>query len=75
MDGHYDSGTSDRGRGDLVRGRHHRALVDALQEYAEDRDGPARPSFLNYVGNWGLVQLVELSTEEQLKQWVTGHIE
>ncbi len=49
-------------------------LVDALSEYAEDwharlRDAP------NHRPNWSLVQLVDLSSEEDLKRWVTGEIE
>ena len=49
-------------------------LVYALQEYAEDWHGRLGQA-PNHAGNWGLVQLVELSSEEQLKRWVTGHIE
>ncbi len=49
-------------------------LVDALREYAEDWHGRLGQA-PNHSGNWGLVQLVELSTEEQLKQWLTGNIE
>ncbi|HEX4400081.1 MAG TPA: hypothetical protein VHZ98_02010 [Galbitalea sp.] len=49
-------------------------LVCALQEYAEDWHGRLGQA-PNHAGNWSLVQLVELSTEEQLKRWVTGHIE
>lgn len=49
-------------------------LVYALQEYAEDWHGRLGQA-PNHAGNWGLVQLVELSSEEQLKGWVTGNIE
>ena len=49
-------------------------LVYALQEYAEDWHGRLGQA-PNHAGNWSLVQLVELSTDEQLKQWVTGHVE
>lgn len=49
-------------------------LVLALQEYAEDWHGRLGQA-PNHADNWGLVQLVELSTEKQLKRWVTGHIE
>ena len=49
-------------------------LVYALQEYAEDWHGRLGQA-PNHAGNWGLVQLVELSSDEQLKRWVTGHIE
>lgn len=46
-------------------------MVDALREYAADwedhlRDAP------NHRGAWGLVQLVGLSTDEQLAEWLTG---
>ncbi|MBX5484971.1 MAG: prevent-host-death protein [Myxococcaceae bacterium] len=46
-------------------------MIDALREYAEDwqdhlLDAP------NHKDNWGLVQLVELSTDEQLREWLVG---
>ncbi|WP_344503217.1 hypothetical protein [Dactylosporangium maewongense] len=46
-------------------------MVDALREYAEDwqdrlLDAP------NHAGNWGLVQFVGLSTDEQLRDWLVG---
>ncbi|MET7425648.1 hypothetical protein [Dactylosporangium sp. NPDC005555] len=46
-------------------------MVDALREYAvdwQDRllDAP------NHAGNWGLVQLVGLSSDEQLRDWLVG---
>lgn len=49
-------------------------LVYALEEYAEDWHGRLGQA-PNHAGNWSLVQLVELSTEDQLKRWVTEHIE
>jgi hypothetical protein len=49
-------------------------LVHALHEYAEDWHGRLGQA-PNHAGNWGLVQLVELSSDDQLKRWVTGHIE
>ncbi|MEQ1735390.1 MAG: GNAT family N-acetyltransferase [Rhodoglobus sp.] len=49
-------------------------LVLALREYAEDWHGLLDQA-PNHADNWGLVQLVERSTEEQLKRWVTGHLE
>ncbi|WP_034089556.1 prevent-host-death protein [Streptacidiphilus albus] len=46
-------------------------LVDALREYAEDwherlLNAP------NHRDNWGLVQLISLSDNAQLRQWVLG---
>jgi predicted RNase H-like HicB family nuclease len=46
-------------------------MVDALREYAQDwqerlLDAP------NHRDNWGLVQLVSLSDDRQLRDWVVG---
>ena len=46
-------------------------MVDALREYADDwqthlLDAP------NHRSNWALVQLVALSTDEQLRAWLVG---
>ncbi|GAB2496578.1 type II toxin-antitoxin system HicB family antitoxin [Nocardiopsis aegyptia] len=46
-------------------------MVDALREYAEDwqdhlLDAP------DHRGNWGLVQLIVLSDDEQLRHWLVG---
>jgi predicted RNase H-like HicB family nuclease len=46
-------------------------MIEALREYADDwqdhlLDAP------NHRDNWGLVQLIELSTDEQLREWVVG---
>jgi predicted RNase H-like HicB family nuclease len=46
-------------------------MVAALREYAEDwqdrlLDAP------NHAGNWGLVQLVTLSSDGQLRDWLVG---
>ncbi|GHC90663.1 hypothetical protein GCM10007079_37120 [Nocardiopsis terrae] len=46
-------------------------MVDALREYAEDwqdhlLDAP------NHSDNWGLVQLISLSDDEQLRDWLVG---
>lgn len=46
-------------------------MVDALREYAEDwqdrlLDAP------NHRDNWGLVQLISLSDDEQLRDWLAG---
>jgi predicted RNase H-like HicB family nuclease len=47
------------------------AMIDALREYAEDwqdrlLDAP------NHASNWGLVQLVSLSDDMQLRDWLVG---
>ena len=47
-------------------------MIDALREYAEDwqerlLDAP------NHRDNWGLVQLISLSTDDQLRDWLVGH--
>jgi predicted RNase H-like HicB family nuclease len=46
-------------------------MIDALRDYAEDwqdhlLDTP------NHRDNWGLVQLIELSTDDQLRDWLVG---
>jgi predicted RNase H-like HicB family nuclease len=46
-------------------------MILALREYAEDwqerlLDAP------NHANNWGLVQLVSLSTDDQLREWLVG---
>ncbi|NEW30404.1 prevent-host-death protein [Nocardia cyriacigeorgica] len=46
-------------------------LIDALREYAEDWQGGLRTAS-DHTENWGLVQLVELSTDEQLRDWLVG---
>lgn len=46
-------------------------MVVALREYAEDWvDHLGHAS--NHRDNWGLVQLVDLSTDAQLKDWLKG---
>ncbi|MFD4429731.1 prevent-host-death protein [Nocardia sp. NPDC058497] len=47
------------------------AMVDALREYAEDWQDRLRAA-PNHSENWGLVQLVELSSDEQLRDWLVG---
>ena len=46
-------------------------MVDALREYAEDwqerlLDAP------NHRDNWGLVQLISFSDDQQLRDWLVG---
>lgn len=46
-------------------------MIDALREYADDwqerlLDSP------NHRENWGLVQLISLSSDEQLHDWIVG---
>jgi len=46
-------------------------FIDDLREYAEDwnEDLYLAP---NHKDNWGLVQFVELSDDEDLRKWITG---
>jgi hypothetical protein len=46
-------------------------MINALREYAEDwqerlLDTP------NHQNNWALVQLISLSTDDQLRDWLVG---
>jgi len=43
-------------------------LILSLREYAEDWDDHLRNA-PNHAGNWALVQLVKLSTDEELIDW------
>jgi hypothetical protein len=45
-------------------------VADALREYAED--WPRLQHAPNHREHWGLVQLVMLSDDDQLRQWITG---
>ena len=48
-------------------------MTDALREYAEDwRSLQHAP---NHRDNWGLVQMVSLSDDDQLRQWITGSLQ
>jgi prevent-host-death family protein len=48
-------------------------MADALREYTEDwlrlQHAP------NHREHWGLVQLVALSDDDQLRQWITGSVQ
>lgn len=46
-------------------------MIEVLREYAEDWQDRLRTA-PNHEANWGLVQLVELSTDEQLRSWLVG---
>ncbi len=46
-------------------------MADALREYAEDWEGHLRHA-PNHRDNWPLVQLVGLSSEQQLVDWLAG---
>lgn len=46
-------------------------MVDALREYAEDWQDHLLDS-PNHRENWGLVQLISLSDDEQLRDWLVG---
>jgi antitoxin (DNA-binding transcriptional repressor) of toxin-antitoxin stability system len=45
-------------------------MADALREYAED--WPRLQHAPNHRSHWGLVQLVNLSDDDQLLEWITG---
>ena len=46
-------------------------MVDALREYAEDWQDHLMHA-PNHRDNWGLVQLISLSSDEQLSEWLAG---
>lgn len=46
-------------------------FVDALRDYAEDWEDHLHAA-PNHRENWALVQLIDLSTDEQLSTWLTG---
>lgn len=46
-------------------------MVDALREYAEDWQDHLLNA-PNHHQNWGLVQLINLSSDEQLRDWLVG---
>ncbi|MEW1718607.1 prevent-host-death protein [Streptomyces sp. NPDC093109] len=46
-------------------------MVDALREYAEDWQDRLRTA-PNHQDGWGLVQLVALSDDQQLADWLVG---
>jgi hypothetical protein len=45
-------------------------VLDALREYAED--WPRLQHAPNHRVNWGLVQLIKLSDDDQLRNWITA---
>jgi predicted RNase H-like HicB family nuclease len=48
-------------------------MVDALREYADDWQDHLLDS-PNHRDNWGLVQLISLSDDEQLHDWIVGTV-
>lgn len=46
-------------------------MVIAMREYAEDWSSRLRLA-PNHADNWGLVQLIALSDDQQLKDWLIG---
>ncbi|MFI9721065.1 prevent-host-death protein [Streptomyces sp. NPDC052396] len=46
-------------------------MVQALREYADDWQDRLRTA-PNHQDNWGLVQLIELSDDRQLTEWLVG---
>ncbi|WP_420168408.1 prevent-host-death protein [Streptomyces violaceoruber] len=47
-------------------------MVDALREYAEDWHDRLRTA-PNHKDHWGLVQLIALSDDQQLTDWLVGN--
>ena len=46
-------------------------LIEAMREYAEDWSARLRLAS-NHEQNWGLVQLVDHSSDDELRAWITG---
>lgn len=46
-------------------------MVEALREYADDWQDHLRDA-LNHRDNWGLVQLIELSSDSDLRAWLVN---
>jgi predicted RNase H-like HicB family nuclease len=46
-------------------------MIAALREYAEDWQDHLLDA-LNHRENWGLVQLISLSDDDQLREWLVG---
>ncbi len=48
-------------------------MIDALREYAEDWHSEFF-SAENHRDNWGIVQLISLTDDEQLRRWLVGGV-
>ena len=48
-------------------------FVDALRDYAEEWEDHLHAA-PNHRENWAMVQLIDLSTDEQLTAWLTGSV-
>jgi prevent-host-death family protein len=46
-------------------------MIDALREYADDWQDHLH-NVPNHADNWGLVNLIALSSDEQLSEWLAG---
>jgi hypothetical protein len=46
-------------------------MVDALREYADDWQDHLY-NIPNHADNWRLVHLIALSSDDQLREWLTG---
>jgi hypothetical protein len=46
-------------------------MIDALREYADDWQDHLY-NVPNHADNWGLVHLIALSSDDQLREWLTG---
>jgi predicted RNase H-like HicB family nuclease len=49
-------------------------MIDALREYAEDWEGHLLHA-PNHRDNWGLVQLISYSDDDQLRDWLIGEFD
>lgn len=47
-------------------------MVSALRDYADDWQSWGLKDAVNHRDNWGLVQLISLSDDLQLLEWITG---
>src|SRR5258708_4837014 len=46
-------------------------MIDALREYVDDWQDHL-PGAVNHRENWGLVQLISLSSDDELRDWLAG---
>lgn len=66
----YLPGTSISADGATLNEALYEAVV-ALREYAADWSDHLSTA-VNHAGNWGLVQLIALSSDDQLAEWLSG---
>jgi hypothetical protein len=46
-------------------------MIDAVREYVRDWQDHLL-SAVNHRDNWGLVQLIDLSSDDELREWLAG---